>query len=284
MKDFPALPALAEAPDGLLDSGHLWLLELIDGVCLRFALDDTGVVRFGDERRVYDDPDSIPASYRHAVRHVRENLDREALRAAVPNVGAVVFFGVATTHRSIAYAWDRTPSFLGYDVWSADAAEFRPPDAAEQIFDRLGLHPINAFEKERNTRDFDPDGYDVPDSAWYDGPAKGVVVRNKRGRGGQRAVLGHPGFREKTDAKPVEGSADDVAAELVPRQRFERITSELRGRGRPVTVESVYERALEAVFRESHARLHHRESDVNPPAFRSAVAARARAFVENRNG
>jgi hypothetical protein len=282
MKDFPALPPLSDAPDELLASGHLWILELVDGAWFRFGLDDAGVVRFGDERRVYGDPDSVPESYRHAVRHVRESLDRDALRAAVPNVEDVVFFGVATTRRSIAYDWTRTPSFLGYDVWSADAGEFRPPDAAEQIFDRLGLHPVNAFEKERNTRDFDPDGYEVPDSAWYDGPAKGVVVRNKRGKGGQRATFGHPDFREKTVVKPVEGDADGVAANLVPRERFERIAAELETRGRPVTVDSVYERALEAAFRESHARLHHHESDVDPAAFRSAVAARTRAFLQRR--
>jgi hypothetical protein len=111
-----------------------------------------------------------------------------------------------------------------------------------------------------------------------------VVVRNKRDRGGQRAALEHPAFREKTGAKPVEGAAEDVAAELVPRDRFERIAAGLEARGRPVTVDSVYERALEAAFRESHARLNHHESDVDVAAVRSAVAARTRECLRERGG
>lgn len=280
MKGFPSLPRIENASDSLLDGGHLWILELVDGERLRFRLDESGLVRFGDGRRVYDDADAIPDRYRHAVRHVRDRLDRETLRRAVADVEGVVFFGIATHRRSVEYDWERTPSFLGYDIWSADADEFRPPDAAEQIFERLGLHPANAVEKERNTRDFDPDSYAVPRSAWYDGPAKGVVVRNKRG---ERAKLLHPGFRENASVEPLDGSAAELASQFATRQRFERLESALVDRGRPVTVESLYERTLEDVLREEHARFDHRDTDVEMAAFRSELAALCRRFLDDRS-
>ncbi|QIB75694.1 hypothetical protein G3I44_16230 [Halogeometricum borinquense] len=270
MKNFPPLPAIENAPDELLDGGHLWILELVDGEPLRFRLDESGLIRFGDETRVYDDSNAVPDRYQHAIRYIRENLDREVLRRAVTDVEDITFFGVATHHQTIEYDWERTPSFLGYDVWSSDVDEFRPPDAAEQIFEQLGLRPANAVEKERNTRDFDPDSYTIPHSAWYDGPAKGVVVRNKRGN---RGKLSHPTFREKTNVEPADGSAAELAAKFATPRRVETVKSRLSEHNRPVTFESVYERVLEAILREEHARLDQRANDLDMAAFRSELAA-----------
>ena len=256
------------------------MLELIDGAGFRFRLDDAGALRFGDETRVYDDPDDVPPPYRHAVRHVRENFDRRVLRDAVADAGEAVFFGWATQRRSIEYDWERLPSFLGVDVWSTSADGFRPPDTAEKIYERLGLHPVNAVERERNTRDFDPESYVVPRSAWYDGPAKGVLIRNKRGG---RARLLHPEFGER-DPDAVDVSAEAFARECATRRRFERVADRIERVGWTVTVDVLYDRVLEDVMREEHRRLAHRESDVDTAAFRSEVAALTRAFVAAREG
>lgn len=277
MKDFPTTPAAADAPAETFERGHLWLLELIDGAGLRFRLDDDGVLRFGDETRVYDDSDDMPASYQHAVRHVRENLDRSALRDAVADPRDVVFFGQSTQRQSLEYDWERIPSFLGVDVWSASADGFRPPDTAEKIFERLGLHPVNALERERNTRDFDPDSYAIPRSTWYDGPAKGVLIRNKRGG---RARLLHPEFSER-DPDPIDVSAEAFARECATRRRFERVADRIEAMGWTVTVDVLYDRMLETIVREQHRRLDHRESDVDMATFRSEVASLTRAFVES---
>ncbi|WP_232745063.1 hypothetical protein [Halorubrum aethiopicum] len=74
MKRYPPIPAVADASDDLL-TGHLWLLELIDGWHLRFRMADSGLIRFGDRGAVYDDPDELPDAYGHAVQHVRERFD-----------------------------------------------------------------------------------------------------------------------------------------------------------------------------------------------------------------
>lgn len=277
MKAYPSIPRVENAPDRLLDSGHLWLLENVDGATFRFQLQESGLIRFGDRSRVYDHPDDVPEPYQHAVRHVRENLERDALRSAVDDVEDVVFFGEAMHHHTIEYDWERTPSFLGFDVWSVEAGAFRPPDAVEGIFEGIGLEAVNAVERELRARDFDPDSYTVPDSAWYDGPAEGVVIRNKRG---DRAKLLHPEFREVDETVPVDSSAKELATTYATRRRLENVAATLEDGGQPVTFETLYERVLEDIVREEHKQLYHSDGTLEMGTFRSAVSALTREFLE----
>ncbi|MFC7165969.1 hypothetical protein [Halospeciosus flavus] len=137
MKEFPDIPDVANAPDALFEEGHLWLYELVDGVPLRFRLTEYGTLRFGDRERTYK-PDDVPLRFRHAARHVRERLDRDALRAAVDDPTDVVFFGVATIHQSVDYDWARLPSFLAFDVWNGGREQFLAPETVETVVDQLG--------------------------------------------------------------------------------------------------------------------------------------------------
>ncbi|PSP27983.1 hypothetical protein BRC65_03570 [Halobacteriales archaeon QH_2_65_14] len=278
MKEYPPVPRVADAPDDLFEEGHLWLVEYLDGAHLRFRLREEGFVQFGDRTQVYRDPDTMPAQYQHAVRHVQEHLDREALRRAVDDVEEVVFFGEAMHYHTTEYDWERTPSFLGFDVWSAEAGAFRPLDTIADIFEHLGFDPVNVFERELRARDFDPDSYTILDSEWYDGPAAGVVVRNKRG---DRAKLLHPDVREAGDPQPVEATPAQLAAEFATEGRFETVASTLEAHDRPVTFETLYERTLEHIVRERHGQLHGDE-EVDMKAFRSEVAALAREFLRER--
>lgn len=281
MKQFPSIPRVANAPDGLFEEGHLWILEKVDGAILRFQLRESGLLRFGDRNTVYDDPAAVPDPYQHAVRHVRERLDRATLREAVDDVESVVFFGEATHHHTIDYDWDRTPSFLGFDVWSADGDEFRPPDAVHGIFERLNLRPVTAVERELPARDFDPERYTVPESAWYDGPAEGVVVRNKRG---DRAKLGHPDFREVDETVPVDATAEELAARYATERRFETVATTLEDRGEAVTFDALFDRVFEDIVREEHSHLYHAAEPVDVDRFRSAVVRLTREFVDDWRG
>lgn len=276
MKQYPELPDVEEAPSELFESGHLWLIEKVDGAHLRFQLQPSGVIRFGDRKRVYDDADAIPEPYSHAVRHVRTQLNRDALRAAVDDVTNVVFFGEAMHQHAIDYDWDRTPLFLGFDVWSDQSQEFRPPGAAQGIFQRLGLTPVNAFERELPARDFDPDSYTVPQSGWYDGPAEGVVVRNKRG---QRAKLLAPEFRETDKTVVVDATATELAARYATRDRFREHARDRDGRA-AITVDELYEAVLSEILRANHRTLFEANDPVDMREFRSAVAERTRSFLE----
>jgi hypothetical protein len=277
MKEFPPVPRAADAPADLFASGHLWLQEYVDGLPLRFSLEESGLVVFGDEETT-SRTESMPLPVQHAVRHVRDRLDRDALREAVPAVESITFFGVATTHRVIAYDWDRTPSFLGVDVWSGSRERYLPPDTVEKIFERLDLHPVNAFRKEVRAVDFDPSAYEVPQSAWYDGPAAGALVRSKTGG---RAKLLDPAFEAAT-ADPLDVTAAEAAERFVTDARVETAAAALEATGAQVGTDAVIERVLEAVVRERHGRLAHDETPFDLAAFRSAVAAAVQRKMGSR--
>ncbi|MFC4548816.1 MULTISPECIES: RNA ligase family protein [Halorussus] len=276
MRRYPSIPPIEDAPPELLDGGHLWIQERVDGAALRFELRDSGLLRFGDRTRVFD-ADEIPDAYRHAVRHVRKRFDRRALRDAVGDVESVTFFGVATHRRAIDYDWDRLPSFLGTDVWSEEKAAFLPPDSVEGIYERLGLDPVNAVAKEVRAVDFDPDSYEIPESAWYDGPAKGVVLRNKTG---ERATLPNPAFEDSEDRGPVETSAEEFAEAYATDDRFRAVVRELEAEGRTPDFDAVFECTVERAFREEHDRLFDEAAAFDSRAFRSEIAARARRFLD----
>jgi len=279
MKQFPSIPRVEDAPEDLFEKGHLWILEKVDGANIRFQLQQSGLLRFGDRSRVYDDPDAMPDPYRHAVRYIRANLDRDALRGAVDDVEAYVFFGEAMHHHTIDYEWERTPSFLGFDIWSTADQRFLSPDVVEGIFDRLGLQPVNAFERERRAQEFDPTSYEIPQSAWYDGPAEGVVIRNKRGG---RAKLLYPGFREIDETVPVDADASALAHRYATQQRFRKLAAKLEDHGQAVIVETLYERTIEDIVREEHKRLYYGSDPVDMGTFRSEVAALTRTFLDDR--
>lgn len=256
MKPFPPLPAVDDADD-VFASGHLWIGELVAGAPLRLQLAEAGTLAFGDRERPVDDP---PPSLRAAVAHVEQELDRGALLDAADDPAAVVLYGVATRFEGVPYAFERLPSFLGTDVWSGARGEYVPPDVAERTFERLGLTPANTFAKEVDARHFDPGGYEVPDSAWYDGPAAGVVFRDKTGG---RAALRNPAAR--TDPEPLPADPGALAAEVVTPARVERVAAGLAA----PDFDAVLEGTLAAVAREEHARL---PDDHESRAFRTAVA------------
>lgn len=264
MRAFPQIPDVADAPAGLLD-GHLWLQEWVEGAPLRVQLEASGLLVFGDDERVFDDP---PLGYRCAVRHVRDQFDRTVLRAALDDVESAVFYGVATRKQTLDYDWERLPPFLGFDVYDARDDRFLPPDAVDRLYDRLGLASLNAVQKELRGADFDPDSYELPESAWRDGQAAGVLVRNKTG---DRAKLRAPPDDRPT-VTPFEGDPADIAAELVTAERVDRASETVTSGGS----DAVAERVLELAAREEYARLLGPGASVDVGALRSAVGEQTR--------
>lgn len=268
----------ADVPDG-----HLWLLEDVAGAPLRFSVAESGLITFGTADRRFDE---VPLSFGSAARHVREAIDLGALRAAAEDPSSVTFFGVATRLESVDYYWDRLPPFLGTDVWSGDRGAYLPPDAVERAFDRLGLTPTNAFEKEVPARHFSLSAFTVPDSNWYDGPAAGVLFRNKTG---DRALLPNPDIADRRP-EPLDESPADVTDRVLTDECIDRAANAVApddhpaknpaGTGQAAGVEATFERALEDVVRREYARLY-RDGDlvVDSGAFRSAAVARVQRYL-----
>lgn len=279
MKQPPETPAVESAPPELLESGHLWILESVIGAPLRFRLGDAGRIEFGDAERVYASDEELPPQYQHAVRHIQRSLDREALRAAVDDPSSIVFFGTAMQYQGLGYDWDRTPSFLGEEVWSATHERFRPPDAVDGIFRRLGLEAINPLDQELAARDFDPDRYEMPQSAWYDGPAAGIVIRDKAGH---RAKRSNPAV-EIDDSSPTSGpeSAEELAERYGADSRLIRLVDDAPSQ--PPGSDQLFERALDAALRELDPHVFAPAGSVDRRAFRSALAARTQKFIQNNN-
>ncbi|WP_267639239.1 RNA ligase family protein [Haloarchaeobius amylolyticus] len=277
MHQYPPIPDAADAPAELFEQGHLWLTEQLDGAHLRFTTQETGVLAFGDRTRVWTEGE-IPEQYRHAVRHVRETVDRDALQEAVDSAGDLVVFGAAMHRRTIDYDWDRVPSFVGFDVWAADRDAFLPPDLAEKVVEGIGLASVNTFDREVPAKHFQPESYEVPDSEWYDGPAAGVVVKNKRGL---RASIASDRLDATAGPEPVDTSPEAFTERVVSEGLVRRVVRDLTDRagGSPPKAETVHQHVLDRVFRAEYGRLTHHESSVDPASVRSAVAGRVQTLL-----
>ncbi len=249
MKSYPDLPSLSDAPPELLSSGHLWLREYVAGRRIRFQMASSGLLAFGDSERSFDE---VPPPFGLAVRHVREQFDRDAFFDAVSDPSGYVFFGIAPCAVGVDYDWERTPPFLGWSVWSEEKGRLLPIDTAERIYERLGLTPLDTFQKEVNVRDFHPERYEIPGSAWYDGPARGVIVENRRGG---CALLENDAVIDGDAPEPIRGDPETVANELVTERRLDHAVAAVEELGKPVTTDDVRTRVFEMVAREEYDRL-----------------------------
>ncbi|WP_232686830.1 hypothetical protein [Halobacterium zhouii] len=289
MQTAPVPPRIDDAPE-LLDGGHLWLQEFVDGHPFRFRLRADASLRFGDDRREFAGDDA-PRAYRHAVHHVQRALDRGALRNAVGDTEAVTFLGLATHRNRLDYGWERLPSVLVTDVHDADAGgddgedasvgQFLPLARVEQVAESLGLTPVNAVAKEVRAVDFDPAGYEFPDSAWRDGPVAGVVLRNKTG---QQAVLENDAVLDAAagDAASNSGEGDsveDAVAEYAPESRYRRAEQALEADGKSVSFDAVRERVLDGVYREHAPTFCDGRPPVDVEAFERGVGQRTSEFL-----
>ncbi|QSG03333.1 hypothetical protein [Natranaeroarchaeum sulfidigenes] len=247
MHPYLSIPSLDSAADELLEDGHLWIQELIDGDLLRFRIDSSGGLQFGDQSRVLS-PDDIPLEYRYATQFVERSLDYEAALSA--DLDGVVFYSVATYQRTVPYDWDRMPPVLGIDVW--DGERFLPPDAVEQAFERLDLDPVNAFAKEIRATDFDPESYTVPGSNWYDGQAYGVVLRSKTGK---RAAIQAEQFREPEETPPTTADPAEVVDEFATPGRLERAATTLSEQGDAPESDALFDYLFDRLLRQEHQSL-----------------------------
>lgn len=245
MQEFPPLPDV-DVVDGILETGHCWVEELIDGTPLRFQMRDSGLLVFGDDEHVFDTEDA-PLYLRQAIRTVRKKFGRDAFRDAVDDVTSVTFFGVATHWRELEYDWAEMPAFLGTDVYDADREQYLPPNRVQQVFEGVNLATVPIVAKEVRAVDVDPRTYEIPDSKWYDGPAAGLVFTNKAGG---KAVVRHDVAADSTATLGSE-SVEELLATHVSDAWLDHVVDTCDAAGSRVTVDAVVERAIEQLARET---------------------------------
>lgn len=271
---FPDAESLSSEPDL---SGHLWVQELPTGAAIRVRVAETGLLTLATPERAFEPGGDVPLPYRRARQHLRENLDVDALRAATDDPSSIALVGLATRDEGVDYEWERLPPFVGVDVWSDERDGFLSPDAAAAAFERLGLAALPAVETEVPAEYADLDRYagpnGMPASAWYDGPAAGLLVRDKSGG---RARSWHP---PADRPEPLDASPEELADRFVTDERIRRTVARLGTDG--PGVEPVLERVLADVARETYASLF-REDElvVDERAFRTAVAERVRRSLQ----
>lgn len=275
MKEFPDCPAVSNAPDELFAEGHLWVQELVDGVPLRFRVLDSGLVQFGDDDDVFE-PGTVPLRLRHAARHVREHLDREALRDAGASAESVVFLGVAVEPRRVDYDWATTPAFAGTDVRQADEERFLPPDAVDRVYERLGLATVPTIRKEVRARDVTPDSYEVPFSRWAAEPAAGVVFRDKTGH---RAVRSNPDLGPASDSASTALSPSDLVAERVTDAWLDELVAAHDVALDRIEFDELVRLAIERLVNEYGHELRADVESVDEDALRSAVVERVDPYL-----
>jgi len=270
VKQCPETPALGDAEF----SGHVWVQEHPTGGTFRFQVAASGLVTFATAQRTFDTAAAVPPQFRRAATAIDERLDRDALAAATDDPSDVTFCGIATRDEGVEYDWGSVPPFVGVDVWSGRHAQFLSPDSATGVFGRLGIPTLPAIEKELAAAHADftryEDASELPQSAWRDGHAAGVLIRDKSG---ERAVA----WRSEPSGAPAlePHSAAELAAAYASDERIERTLTALRSGGYSLTVDAIRDRLVADVARESYVDLFSDGAFVaSLPAFKSAVAER----------
>ncbi len=266
MKRFPETRALDDAEL----SGHLWIQAVPTGVPLRFQLQDTGLVVFGDEARVYDVGDDLPLPYRSAAAEVRRNLDREVLGSSVDDPSSLTFQGIATVYRGVSYSWSEVPAFLGVDVYSGSREDHLPPDAASSAYRRLGIETPPVLEQEVSHEYADLEAYvdgDAPYIEEYGGEAAKVLVRDKSG--GRAEAVYPVGEDEPWDAAV---DVEEVVDGYVSRRYVETVVDDVVDEDKR-SVEAVSEAVVNDLVRRRYSELYTGEdSDIDEDDLRSTTA------------
>ncbi len=274
MEAYRDVPPLSEMPPEYRETGHFWIQEYVIGGLLRFQMDESGLLTFGDGEQVFDSG-SIPFHYVRGVETVREQLDRDALRDGTEDVSAYTFFGIVPLGGWFEYEWARIPAFMGMDIWDDTAGHYVPEDVTARVFDSIGLDTVPVFQKEVSARSFAPRTYTIPDSELGSGSAPGVVLRKKNG---DPSLLLGPDGEAFESGTPDELAPQSVAAWLESELSGDYLETLLTG-----TSISVQHGDIETLARETAAELSRRRFlsvastiDSDPSRFESAVRERLR--------
>ncbi|MFB6113984.1 MAG: hypothetical protein ABEJ58_07780 [Halodesulfurarchaeum sp.] len=280
---YPPQPSpVSDLSPAVLDSGHFWIQEYVFGSELWFRMESSGLLVFGDLRNEFD-PGSIPLEYDLAARWVRDRFDRDRLREGTEDPEAYVFFGVVPLGGPVAYEWESIPPFLGTDIWDGTAEDFLPEDVVERVFDELGLETVPTIEKEVPARRLQGSISSIPDSAWADEKAAGMLLRKKNG---PRALIRRDDLEESIGKAGNDVPSSDLASEDlrsfiesgVDESPLSRVDAGTAGDGAHDPIEETVRRVAVTLAREEYTRIRP-VLEKRPDEFERIVGERVRSLV-----
>lgn len=269
----------------LASAGTIVVHEKLDGSNFRFAYDRDGF-EFGS--RNTEGEDLNRDQFEGPITYVGTHADTDELEALQDEYGPLVFFGEAMIPHTISYDWDRTPEFIGFDVWNETEEVFHTTEQAEAFFERIGLPSAPVVER-ISADDWDETILDVPQSDYYDGLAEGLVFKNHET--GEYSKHVRDEFKEKAKQKFGASKKKDLSdteravEEYVTPARIRSVAHQLVDDGRWDTIElPMMEILPEAVIRdmaeEEAGDLIMKESwEIDTAEFRSLVSKRCVAVV-----
>ncbi len=269
--------------ESYLSDGHLWIQEYVVGGVLRFKMDPSGLLHFGDSKTEFDE-ESIPLHYQPSVAEIRQDLDRDRLREGVDTVEAYTFLGVAPLGDGLDYEWAAQPAFFGHDIWDGTASSFAPEDVVDRVFDAVGIETVPTFEKELPARHFEPSRYVFPQSALMDSSVPGVVLRKKHG---QPAVKYQPEWSGRATESRSTANDSETVEEWVDRFVTREFLETVIGVPQGSIWNQPLDETLEAVTRELARREFGRVGqlvETRPESFVSVVSERIESLRRDEIG
>lgn len=255
MKRYPKLryPGHEEVQD--IDStGSIVITEKLDGSNFRFTYTEDDGYTFGSRNTFGDslncDQFSDPIAY------VEETCDVDTLVTLQEDYGQLVVFGEAMLPHTISYEWEQTPLFVGFDVWNIDKQVFHHTEHSKEIIEDIGL-PFTPIIDEVAVDDLDGWDRGIPQSAYYDGKAEGIVMKNHDTSTYCKIV--RDDFKEKRDIKfggknRSLSDTEKIVEEYVTPARVESVAHQLVDDGEWNTIElPMMEILPEAVLRDTMA-------------------------------
>lgn len=222
MKRYPSLNYPGEVT-GLGAGDTVYAQEKLDGANFRFMLRDRldgkhepeKDLVFGSRNVVWKNEDDVANAFRDhpetgvgALEFVRDNIDLEAFRLIDNEHDGIVVYGEAMHPHTLDYNWSDTPRVAIYDIWMQNHESYVHPSGLKAKCRSLGLPWAPYVDQVPAERYGD---IDIPQSAYRDGKAEGIVLKNPDT--GHRAKIVTEEFKEKHDGPlPSQSNLTDTDA------------------------------------------------------------------------
>ena len=268
-----------EANEGILGTGPLLVQEKMDGANFRFTWShEQGRLLFGSRNVEWRHEKDTNKRFRGAVEYAENNIDLAAFREYAEMFDGFTVYGEAMMPHTLDYEWEDTPPVLVYDLFDdLNGWWKRPYETAEE----LGL-PAAPVLYEGPAESFSEDQLDVPDSAYRDGVAEGIVIKNLETA--QTAKYRSAEFKElhgnQNPASDDAAGYDEDASKVLARRftteaRIKKEIAKMRDEGATVgmgMMDELWQRVFSDVMTEEFETIFLENHVLNTKRFRSEVA------------